>query len=78
MYLVRIDDPTRHLLASSATLSGAQLHSELLAQEVHRQLARSGEGHGRFWLRLVITDPAGRDVAWSATNGGPGHPLPPW
>lgn len=76
MYLVRLDDQDRHLLTSSATLSGALFHSDLLAQEVHRQLARSGEGHSNFWLRLVVTDPAGHDVAWSATDGGPGHPLP--
>ena len=70
------DHPSQRLLASSATLVGALHHSNLLARQTHGQLARNGEGHGRFWLRLVVTDPTGRDVAWSAPNGGPGHPLP--
>lgn len=75
MYLIRTDDNVQQLLGTAGSLPGALEQTDRLAAAVHRQLERNGEGHKTFWLRLVVTDPAGQDVAWSATNGGPGHPI---
>lgn len=75
MYLIRTDDDAQQLLAAAGSLLGALEQTDRLGAAVHRQLERNGEGHERFWLRLVVTDPTGQAVAWSATNGGPGHPV---
>lgn len=76
MYTVRTDDPLRSPLTSSLGLPGALARVEALAQAARDQLHAGAEGHRDFWLRLVVTDPAGREVAWSATTGRPGHPPP--
>jgi hypothetical protein len=72
---IRTDDDVQQLLATAGSLPGALEQTDRLGAAVHRQLERNGEGHKSFWLQLVVTDPAGQDVAWSATNGDPGHPI---
>jgi len=57
MYEIRIDDiDTEHVLGVHVSFDAAATEVERVIAATHAQLLTNGEGHARYWLRLLIRD----------------------
>jgi hypothetical protein len=65
----------RPIITTAPTAAAALAETDRLADQLHEQLHRNGEGNNGFWAVFVATDTTtGQVAAWTATNGGPPTP----